>query len=129
MKNEFTLTVMINAKAEKIYEAYLSSEGHTAITGSPARVDGSVDGDFSAWDGYIQGMFLELEKNKKIVQAWRTSEFPSEAEDSIVEILLEESHGKTKLTLKHSNIPEGQAEDYKTGWEDFYFKPMREYFK
>jgi hypothetical protein len=32
MKNEFTLTVTINAKAEKIYEAYLSSEGHTAIT-------------------------------------------------------------------------------------------------
>jgi activator of HSP90 ATPase len=140
MKNEFTLTVTINAKADKIYEAYLSSEGHTAITGSPARVDGTVDGDFSAWDGYIQGMFLELEKNKRIVQAWRTSEFPSEAEDSIVEILLEDeeiaSTGKhrlattykTKLILKHSNIPEGQAEDYKTGWEDFYFKPMREYF-
>jgi activator of HSP90 ATPase len=128
MKNEFALTVTINAKADKIYEAYLSSEGHTAITGSPARVDGTVDGDFSAWDGYIQGMFLELKKNKRIVQAWRTSEFPSEAEDSIVEILLEENHGKTKLTLKHSNIPEGQAEDYKTGWEDFYFKPMREYF-
>ena len=119
MKNEFTLIVTINAKAEKFYEAYLSSEGHTALTGSPARVDGTVDGDFTAWDGYIQGMFLELEKNKRIVQAWRTAEFPAEAEDSIVEILLEEDHGKTKLTLKHSNIPEGQADDYKTGWEDF----------
>jgi activator of HSP90 ATPase len=127
MKNEFTLTVTVNAKADKIYEAYLSSEGHTALTGSPARVDGTVDGDFSAWDGYIQGMFLELEKNKRIVQAWRTAEFPEEAEDSIVEILLEEDHGKTKLTLKHTNIPEGQADDYKTGWEDFYFKPMREW--
>ena len=128
MKNEFTLVMTINAKAEKFYEAYLSSEGHTALTGSPARVDGTVDGDFTAWDGYIQGMFLELEKNKRIVQAWRTAEFPAEAEDSIVEILLEEDHGKTKLTLKHTNIPEGQADDYKTGWEDFYFKPMREYF-
>jgi activator of HSP90 ATPase len=128
MKTEFTLTVIINAKAEKIYEAYLSSEGHTAITGSPARVDGTVDGDLSAWDGYIQGMFLELEPGRRILQAWRTAEFPSDAEDSIVEILLEEIHGKTKLTLKHSNIPEGQAEDYKTGWEDFYFKPMKEYF-
>ena len=128
MKNEFTLIVTINAKAEKFYEAYLSSEGHTALTGSPARVDGTVDGDFTAWDGYIQGMFLEFEKNKRIVQAWRTAEFPEEAEDSIVEILLEEDHGKTKLTLKHTNIPEGQADDYKTGWEDFYFKPMREYF-
>ena len=128
MKNEFTLIVTINAKAEKFYEAYLSSEGHTALTGSPARVEGTVDGDFTAWDGYIQGMFLELEKNKRIVQAWRTAEFPEEAEDSIVEILLEEDHGKTKLTLKHTNIPKGQMDSYKTGWEDFYFKPMREYF-
>ena len=128
MKNEFTLVVTINAKAEKFYEAYLSSEGHTALTGSPARVDGTVDGDFTAWDGYIQGMFLELEKNKRIVQAWRTAEFPEEAEDSIVEILLEEDHGKTKLTLKHTNIPKGQMDNYTTGWEDFYFKPMREYF-
>ena len=128
MKNEFTLVVTINSKAEKFYEAYLSSEGHTALTGSPARVDGTVDGDFTAWDGYIQGMFLELEKNKRIVQAWRTAEFPDEAEDSIVEILLEEDHGKTKLTLKHTNIPKGQMDSYKTGWEDFYFKPMREYF-
>ena len=128
MKNEFTLVVTINSKAEKFYEAYLSSEGHTALTGSPARVDGTVDGDFTAWDGYIQGMFLELEKNKRIVQAWRTAEFPEDAEDSIVEILLEEDHGKTKLTLKHTNIPKGQMDSYKTGWEDFYFKPMREYF-
>ena len=128
MKNEFTLTVTIHAKAETIYKAWLSSAGHSAITGSPAKIDGTVDGDFVAWDGYIQGMFLELEENKRILQAWRTAEFPSEAEDSIVEILLEENHGKTKLTINHSNIPEGQADGYKTGWEDFYFKPMREYF-
>jgi activator of HSP90 ATPase len=128
MKPKFTLTVVINEKAEKIYKAYLSSEGHSALTGSPAKVDGTVDGDFTAWDGYIQGMFLELEKNKRIVQAWRTADFPAEAEDSIVEILLEEDHGKTKLTLDHSNIPEGQAEEYKKGWEDFYFRPMKIYF-
>jgi activator of HSP90 ATPase len=128
MQNNFSLTVTIHAKAETIYKAWLSSAGHSAITGSPAKIDGTVDGDFAAWDGYIQGMFLELEENKRILQAWRTAEFPAEAEDSIVEILLEESHGKTKLTLNHSNIPEGQADGYKKGWEDFYFKPMREYF-
>jgi activator of HSP90 ATPase len=128
MKNKFTLTVTIHAKAETIYKAWLSTEGHSAITGSPAKVDGTVNGDFSAWDGYIWGMFLELEPNHRILQAWRTGEFPSEAEDSIVEILFNEEHGKTKLTLNHSNIPEGQADGYKTGWEDFYFKPMKEYF-
>ena len=128
MKNEFTLIVTVHATAETIYKAWLSTEGHSAITGSPAKVDGTVDGDFAAWDGYIQGMFLELEPNRRILQAWRTAEFPSEAEDSLVEILLEEELGKTKLTLKHWNIPDGQAESYKTGWEDFYFKPMKVYF-
>lgn len=128
MKNEFTLTATFNSSADKIYKAWLSTQGHTLMTGSPAKVDGRVNGKFSAWDGYIWGEFLELEKNEKIVQAWRTSEFPENAEDSHVEIALEETKGQTKLTLVHTNIPAGQAESYKTGWEDFYFKPMREYF-
>jgi len=137
MKNHYTITVTINAKAEAIYKAWLSTEGHSAITGSPAKVDGTINGDFTAWDGYIWGMFLELEPNHRILQAWRTAEFPSEAEDSIVEILLVETTGldtpqkargySTIITLKHSNIPAGQADSYKTGWEDFYFKPMREW--
>ena len=132
MKDEFTLTAEFNESAEKIYKAYLSTQGHTQMTGSPAKVDGRVDGEFTAWDGYIWGTFLELEENKKIIHAWRTAEFPEDAEDSRVEILLEEiatgeALATTRLTLIHTNIPEGQAESYKTGWEDFYFKPMREW--
>ena len=128
MKNEFTLTETFNTTAEVIYKAWLSTNGHTQMTGSPAKVDGVVKGAFTAWDGYIWGTFLELEENKKIVQLWRTSEFPEDAEDSHVEILLEESNGKTKLTLTHTNMPEDQVDGYKQGWEDFYFKPMREYW-
>jgi len=25
-------------------------------------------------------------------------------------------------------IPDGQGENYKQGWKDFYFKPMKKYF-
>lgn len=128
MKNEFTLSEAFHASAETLYKAWLSTQGHTRMTGSPAKVDGLVNGNFSAWDGYIWGTFLELEPNNRIVQNWRTSEFPEEAEDSVVEILLEEQDGKTKLTLIHTNIPDGQMQGYQTGWEEFYFKPMREYF-
>lgn len=128
MTNSFTLTETFEARAETIYNAWLSTKGHTLMTGSPAKVDGRVDGDFTAWDGYIWGTFVELEANKRIVQSWRTGEFPEEADDSRVEVLLEEKGGKTKATLIHTNIPEGQSESYKQGWEDFYFKPMREFF-
>lgn len=127
MKNEFTLTATFSTKAEAIYKAWLSTQGHTLMTGSPAKVDGRVGGAFTAWDGYIWGTFLELEENKRIVQTWRTGEFPEDADDSHVEIILEEANGETKITLVHTNIPKGQ-DDYKQGWEDFYFKPMKEYF-
>jgi len=128
MENEFTLTVNFNTSAETIYKAWTSTQGHTLMTGSPAKVNGTVNGELTAWDGYIWGTFLELDANKRILQAWRTGEFPEDAEDSQVEILLQEIDGKTKLTLIHTNIPAGQSESYRQGWEDFYFKPMREYF-
>ena len=83
------------------------------MTGSPANVDGIVEGEFSAWDGYIFGKTLELTPNRRIVQAWRTTEFQDEAPDSQVEVLLEEVVGGTKLTLTHTNMPEDQVESYR----------------
>ena len=129
MKNGFTLSEIIPAKPSEIYEAWLSSEGHTAMTGSPAKVDGNVGGKFSAWEGYIFGTTLELTLNQRIVQTWRTSEFRDDAPDSHLEVLFEEVAQGTKVKLIHRNMPEDQVDSYRQGWEDFYFKPMKEYFK
>jgi activator of HSP90 ATPase len=128
MKNNFKLSVTLHANAEKIFNAWLSSDGHGAMTGSAAKVDRKVGGAFTAWDGYIFGKTLEMEAPRRILQAWRTSEFPEGAPDSRVEILFDEIKGGTKLTLIHSDMPEDQVESYKQGWKDFYFKPMKEYF-
>lgn len=127
-KKGFTLSTVLPVSAEKIYKAWLSSDGHSAMTGSPAKVTGRVGGKFTAWDGYISGKTLELEPPRRILQVLRTSEFPDDAPDSTVEILLKEVKGGTKITLKHSGMPEEQVDSYRQGWEDFYFKPMREYF-
>jgi len=129
MDDNFTITANFSATPEAIYDAWLSTDGHTGMTGSPAKVDGRVGGDFTAWDGYIWGKFLELEPARRILQAWRTTEFPEDAEDSRVEVILESAGKGTKVTIHHSLIPEGQADDYKLGWNDFYFKPMRAYFE
>lgn len=129
MKNVFKISAVIPAKPSEIYAAWLSSKGHSAMTGSTARATPKPGGKFSAWEGYISGRTLELELDRRIVQAWRTSEFPDDAPDSRLEIFLEETKTGTKITLIHSEIPPGQSDSYKQGWEDFYFKPMKEYFK
>jgi activator of HSP90 ATPase len=128
MKTEFTVSTILPATPEKVFEAWLSSGGHSAMTGSPATVEPHVGGSFTAWDGYITGKTLEMKPNSRIVQAWRTSEFSDENPDSRLEILLEPTKRGTKLTLIHSNIQDGRAESYESGWDENYFQPMKEYF-
>ena len=124
----FTLSVTLPAPPKDIFKAWLSSDGHSQMTGSPAEVKAEGGGAFKAWDGYIWGKTLEMEQYNRIIQAWRTSEFPEDSPDSRVEIQLEEISNGTKLTLTHNDIPNGQGDGYKQGWEDFYFTPMRKYF-
>lgn len=128
MKTKFTVGTTLPTNPEKVFRAWLSTAGHTAMTGSPAKVEPRVGGSFMAWDGYITGKTLELKPYTRIVQAWRTSEFSDGDPDSKIEILLEAVKGGTKLKLTHSNIPEGQADSYEGGWEESYFAPMRVYF-
>lgn len=124
----FTVTTTLPASPKEIYSAWLSSEGHSQMTGSQAEVQGGSGGSFSAGDGYIWGKTLEMEAHHRILQAWRTSEFPEGSPDSHVEILFEESEDGTEVTLTHTDIPDGQGDGYKKGWEEYYFTPMRAYF-
>jgi activator of HSP90 ATPase len=128
MKTRFTVSTTLPAKPEAVFRAWLSTKGHSAMTGSPATVEPRVGGKFSAWDGYITGKTLELTPYSRIVQAWRTTEFSKDDPDSRIEVVIEAAKGGSKLTLNHSNLPQGQAESYESGWEESYFAPMREYF-
>ena len=123
------LTAVIPATPKKIYEAWLDSREHTAMTGAKAKVSAKVNGKFTAWDGYISGNNLDLKPYKKIVQLWRTAEFPADALDSVFEVsLAPKAGGKCTVTFVHINIPQGQGLKYKQGWKDFYFTPMKKYF-
>ncbi len=124
---EFTLTTKIEASAEQIYNAWLSSDGHTNMTGGPATITDKVGDRFTAWDGYIEGKNIKLEPFTRIVQSWRTAQFKEDEEDSQLEIILDESDGQTELTLNHTHVPEG-GEHYIKGWDNHYFQPMKKYF-
>ena len=113
---------------QRLYEAWLDSGEHARFTGGEASIEANVGGAHSAWDGYIWGRIIELEPGRRIVQTWRTSEFPEGSEDSQLEILFEPEEGGTRLTLIHTEIPEGQSARYESSWEDFYFEPMAKYF-
>lgn len=128
MGGTLKLSHTFNATARRLYEAWLDSDAHSAFTGSPANISPKTGGAFTAWDGYITGATIELEPYRRIVQSWRTTEFPADAPDSRLEILLNETKGRTTLTLIHTGIPRGQSAMYRQGWKDYYFSPMEDYF-
>jgi uncharacterized protein YndB with AHSA1/START domain len=123
----FTVSDRISATPQAVYDAWMSSDQHGAMTGGRAAIDPRPGGAFQAWDGYITGTTLELEPGRRIVQSGRTSEFATDDPDSRIEVLLEPAELGTLITLHHTSIPEGQS-GYEQGWRDNYFDPMRAFF-
>ena len=129
MTDSFEISAVIPAAtAEQVCSAWLDSAEHSAFTGSPAVIARDGEKLFTAWDGYISGRTLQVEPPNRILQSWRTTEFPSGSPDSRLEILLEDVDEGVRLILVHTGIPSGQGENYLQGWEDYYFQPMRAYF-
>jgi activator of HSP90 ATPase len=128
MAYDFEVSDVIPARVDVVYDTWISSDGHSAMTGGVAKVDPHVGGAFQAWDGYISGTNLVLEPGRRIVQSWRTTEFADADGDSRIEVLLEPAENATKITIRHTNVPDGHRNYENGGWQSKYFDPMREYF-
>ncbi|MEJ0011617.1 MAG: SRPBCC domain-containing protein [Bauldia sp.] len=129
MSFKFTASDVIPASPRAVYDAWLDSKAHGAMTGSKAKASTKVGAKWSATDAYCWGTNLELKAGKKIVQSWRSADFAEGDPDSKISITLKPVAGGTKLVLLHSAIPDSQKDGgYKQGWADYYFTPMKAYF-
>lgn len=127
MKESLELTQVLKASPADVFEAWLTSDGHSEMTGGEAEISKVEGSAYTAWDGYISGKTVSFIENKEIVQTWRTTEFSNSDEDSNLVVRFKEIPDGCELTLIHTNIAEGQTQ-YIKGWQDFYFTPMQEYF-
>jgi len=128
-KDSIQVSGVVPTTAARVYEAWLDAADHAAMTGGAATVAGRRAGArFTAWDGYIRGKHLTLDPGKRIVQSWRSSDFPDGAADSRLEVTLSRAPGGTRVTIRHSGLPEGQGAGYREGWHEHYLRPMRRFF-
>jgi activator of HSP90 ATPase len=120
-------TVFFEASPAEIYDALLDPKKHSAFTGSPAKTNARKGATFTAWEGYIVGKNLELVKGKKIVQEWKTTDFPDGYPVSRLELTLTAKEGGTELRMVHSKVPAEQVAEYTGGWKSAYWDPLRAY--
>ncbi len=119
---------LIPATPDEVYDAFMDAKKHSAFTGSKATCDPKVGGEFTAWDGYISGRNLELVKGKEIVQEWLTTDWPDSFPPSRLELTFKEAKRGTEISMIHSNLPADHVDDLAEGWNEFYWKPLKEYF-
>ena len=121
--------IIPKACPKDVYKAYVDPEIHSEFTDSKATGKPVVGGKFTAWDGYISGKFLELEEGKRVVQEWTSTDFPEGALPSRLELTFREVPKGTEIVMVHSNVPKDQEADTAEGWTEFYWEPLKEYFK
>jgi activator of HSP90 ATPase len=118
-------SVTIRATPHAVYEALMDSRKHTKMVGARSNISRQVGGKFSAFDGYAEGVNLELVPDQKIVQTWRASDWPA-GHYSKVTFSLKEVESGTRLSFSQTGVPEDQYEDILQGWKDYYWQPMKE---
>jgi hypothetical protein len=82
MVESLRVQTILPGDPRRVNVAWLDSQEHSLFTGSSARVAPVLGGRPAAWDGYIEGSNLILELYSRIVQTWRTTEFPPGSADS-----------------------------------------------
>ncbi len=118
-------SVTFKTSPHVIYEMLMDSRKHARFTGEKASISRKIGGKFTAYAGYINGVNLNLVRDKTIVQSWRGSDWP-EGHYSKVTFSLEKVKGGTRLTFRQSGVPEDFYKDINQGWRDYYWKPMQE---
>ncbi len=128
--DKFKISVKLHCPVKDVFTGWLNDKVHSEFSGgAKAKIDPKEGGKFSVWDGYISGTNVEIFPYKRIVQKWRTNEFETSDEDSLLELFFTYKDGYTLITFTHSNLPDGTEDKYKKGWKEHYLKYMKKYFE
>lgn len=117
-------TVTIKASPRAVYEALMDSRQHAAFSGRPARISRRPGGSFAAYGSYLSGFTVELVPGKKIVQLWRSRNWPP-FHYSIVTFALEKGKAGTRLRFTQLGVPDHDYRAKKRGWVRSYWEPMK----
>ncbi len=120
--------VVLNARPEDVYNAFMDEKQHSAMTGGVSKIDRQVGGLAEMHDGQIIAHNIELEPNRRIVQAWRVAGW-DEGVYTLLRIRLDADGEATRLTLDQTGCPEDMTEHLAAGWDQRYWQPLAEYFR
>jgi activator of HSP90 ATPase len=119
--------VSFKAPPEIVYGLLIDSKKHTSMTGEMANISNQIGGHFSAYNGDITGINVDLLPSKRIVQAWRGERFPEGIFSMASFFLAPNKVGGTELILTHRGVPKELISGIEMKWKEFYWDKMKKY--
>ena len=119
---EFQYELEIMADPEEVFAALTVPFQIELWSGYPADMKAEVGYLFSLWEGDITGVNLEVVPNSLLVQEWF---FGEQEEQSVVRIALKKIKEGTKVTLRHSCIPDEVYDEITEGWTEYYLGSIK----
>lgn len=116
------------AQPVAVWDTLIVAALHAEFTGHPATSDARIGGAMTAGGDYIKGVYRELDRPGRIVQTWRTSDWPDGYDYSRLEFRIETIPNGARLTMVHTDVPEPKLADFDEGWKEHYWEPLRRYF-
>jgi activator of HSP90 ATPase len=128
--------VVLHATPQRVYAALtdvaqfqkvilLSAAVTSGMVKPPAtaQLSREVGSAFSLFGGAITGRIIELVPNVRIVQAWRTADWPAGVY-SLARFELSASGANTRVTFDHTGFPIGASSHLAAGWKGNYWEPL-----
>ncbi len=116
--------IFFKSSPHEVYEMLMDSKKHSKFTGGKANINPKIGGKFTAYDGYIDGVNLELVQNKRIVQKWRGSDWPENHYSTAI-FELEKNDNGTRLIFTQTGVPDEHYEAISKGWVEHYWDKMK----
>lgn len=127
MPREIKQTVTFDATPKQIYGCLIDAEQHSTFTGAKARISPEIGSRFSAHDGYITGVNVELTPGKRIVQAWRGKTWPKGVYSIVCFELEAAGRRRTRLIFTQYGVPDKFHEQMSEGWKSHYWTPLKKW--
>ncbi len=121
-------SVTIRASPHDVYTTLVDPKEHAKFSGGAARMAAKPGGHFSHYDGSLEGVVVHLEKDRRIVLAWRSTGWP-EGHYSIADFLLTKVGKGTRLDFAQYGIPASDFADISDGWRRSYWAPLKTYLE
>ena len=113
----------MDAPIASVWAALVEPAVIEAWGGGPAVMAATPGTAFSLWGGDIHGTVVETVPRELLIEEWFEGAWDA---PSCARFILEPlaSEG-TRLSLEHTGVPDAEAPDIDSGWDEYYLGPMK----